>query len=170
MEGDCSDSLNSTSALTFNILSFGITNSYFHKQLESCDCLSNFQYHFLMVRLTCGILSSVTCIWLSSLRDFWESHHGKSPTAKLLIFGFAPFPLNFFFSPIGPLLMAQPFLSLESMVMFLKVLVCLSPSSFYFSMTFEQITFSAVLMTPPFTFVFSLNVTSLSCPLPFIFF
>ena len=80
-----------------------LLNSHFHKNLESHSLLSDHQYGFHKARSTDDILSYITNVWASSLRDFGESfvvgfdvskafervwHRGL--ISKLPSFGFPP--------------------------------------------------------------------------------
>ena len=91
--------LTSTIAKVFETL----LNSHFIKHLESNGLLSDHQYGFRMARSTGDLLSYLTDIWSSSLRDFGESYiialdiskafdrvWHQALIAKLPAYGFTP--------------------------------------------------------------------------------
>ena len=105
-KGDCSNpsnyrpiALTSTVAKVFETL----LNSHFIKHLESNNLLSDHQYGFRKARSTGDLLSYLTHVWSSSLRNFGESFvvaldiskafdrvWHKALLAKLPAYGFTP--------------------------------------------------------------------------------
>ena len=105
-KGDCSNpsnyrpiALTSTIAKVFE----SILNSHFLKHLESHSLLSDHQYGFRKARSTGDLLSYLTHVWSTALRNFGESYvvaldiskafdrvWHKALLAKLPSFGFTP--------------------------------------------------------------------------------
>ena len=138
-KGDRSNSSNYRPiALTLTVAKVFETllNSHFIKHLESNNILSDHQYGFRKARSTGDLLSYLTHVWSSSLRNFGESFvialdiskafdrvWHKALLAKLPAYGFTPSFLAFY--PIALyllLLMAQPLHPSQSPVVFLRVL------------------------------------------------
>ena len=117
-----------------------LLNSHFIKHLESNNLLSDHQYGFRKARSTGDLLSYLTHVWSSSLKNFGESFivaldiskafdrvWHKALLAKLPAYGFTLLSVNSFlaFYPIALyllLLTAQPLHPSRSPVVFLRVL------------------------------------------------